>query len=51
MRTRFDGSMFNLTRLRAKTKTTECLNRKLIFVDDAIIVAHNESTLQSLINK
>jgi hypothetical protein len=49
--TRFDGSMFNLARLRAKTKTKECLNRELLFADNAAIVAHNESTLQSLINE
>jgi hypothetical protein len=42
--------MFNLARLRAKIKTTECLIRELLFAYDAAIVAH-ESTLQSLINK
>lgn len=50
IRTRFDGSLFNLARLRAKTKVTEILIKELLFADDAALLAHDEGTLQSLIN-
>ena len=44
---RSDGSLFNLARLRAKTKVRKVLVREMLFADDAAITAH---TLQELIN-
>lgn len=51
IRTRLDGSLFNLARLRAKTKTVEVLLRELLFADDAAITAHENETLQNLMDR
>jgi len=42
------GGLFNLSRLRAKTKTKRVLIRELLHVDDAVLVAHSEMHLQNL---
>ena len=38
-----DGSLFNLRRLHAYTKTLEQLFRDVLFADDAALVTHTES--------
>jgi len=50
LHTRSDGSLFNLARLRAKTKVRKVLLREMLFADDAALTAHTEEALQRLIN-
>lgn len=47
--TRSDGSLFNVARLREKTKVRKVLIRELLFADDAALTAHTEELLQRLI--
>ena len=47
---RADGSIFNISRLKAKTKIEQEVIKELLFADDAAIVAHDEATLQSLVD-
>ena len=51
LHTRSDGRLFNLARLKAKTKIREVLIRDMLFADDAAIAAHSESDLQKLMNR
>ena len=46
IRYRTDGSLCNLRRLQAHTKTLEQQIRELLFADDAALVAHTETALQ-----
>ncbi len=50
IRTRSDGNLFNLARLRAKTKVHRVLIREMLFADDAALTAHTEEALQRLIS-
>ncbi len=50
IRTRSDGNLFNLARLRAKTKVRRVLIREMLFADDAALTAHTEDALQRLIS-
>ena len=43
-----DGSLFNLRRLQAHTRTQKRLNKDLLFADDAVIAAHTEQDLQRI---
>jgi hypothetical protein len=49
--TRHDGGLFNLARLRSKTKIKKVLLRELLFADDAALVAHSETSLQRLVDR
>ena len=48
IRYRTDGSLFNLRRLQAHTKTTKHLFREMLFADDAALAAHAEDTMQRI---
>ena len=43
-----DGSIFNLRRLLARTKTLEVITLDLLFADDRTLLAHTEEPLQVL---
>ncbi|KAJ7407950.1 hypothetical protein BTVI_61031 [Pitangus sulphuratus] len=46
IRYRTDGSLFNLRRLKAHTKTLNHLVHELLYADDATLIAHTEVALQ-----
>ena len=48
LHTRSDGKLFNLARLRSKTKVRTVLIREMLFADDAALVTHTEDALQRL---
>ena len=45
LRTRSDGRLFNLTRLKAKTKVREAVIRDMLFADDAAVTTHTQQEL------
>ena len=51
LHTRHDGKLFNLKRLRAKTKVTCVLIREMLFADDAALVSHTQEGLQCLVDR
>ena len=50
LRTRSDGRLFNLARLRAKTQVRKVLIRDMLFAGDAAVVNHTQEELQSLVD-
>ena len=48
---RLNGSLFDLCRLRAKTKTVERLVTEALFADDCALMAHTEVDLQLIVSK
>jgi hypothetical protein len=51
IRYRLDGSLFDLRRLTAKTKTMKRLILEALFADDCALLAHQESHLQAIVDK
>ena len=51
IRYRLDGSIFDLRRLTAKTKTLTGLLREALFADDCALMAHKPSALQIMVDK
>ena len=49
--TRYDGSLYNLARLKAKTKTNCVPITELLYADDSALLAHSENEMQGIINK
>ena len=50
IRFRSDDGIFNLQRLKARTKVSLLLLRELLFADDYALIAHTEEELQSILN-
>ena len=50
-RYRIDGSLLDLRRLTAKTKTVKKTVLEALFADDCALMAHRESDLQIIVNK
>ena len=48
-RTRSDGDLFNLRRLKGKDKTQELLIQELLFSDDSALVTHSLQAMQDLL--
>ena len=48
--TRADGRLFNIARLKAKTKIRKILLRELLFADDAALISHTADGLQNLVS-
>ena len=51
LRTRSDEKQFNLSRLKAITKTQLKLLRVFLFADDAAVVAHSAKELQQMMSR
>ena len=51
IRFRRDGSVSNLRRLLARTKTMEELITELLFADDCALLAHTEEALRHIVNR
>ena len=51
LHTRSDGKLYNLARLRAKTKVRHVTIREVLFTDDAAMGTHMEEALQRLIDR
>ena len=51
IRTRSDGKLFSIARLRAKTKAYVVLIWELLFADDTALTSHSEEGLQHLVDK
>ena len=50
-RYRLDGSLFDLRRLRAQTKSVKRRIVEVLFPDDCALLAHSEADLQAIVNK
>ena len=48
---RSNGRLFNLARLKARTKVRKALIRDLLFADDAAVVTHTQRELQLLMDR
>ena len=51
LRTRSDGRLFNLARLRAMIKLRKVLARDMLFADDAAVATDTQKELQSLMDR
>jgi len=51
LHSRSDGQLFNISRLRAKTKVRKVHIRDMLFADDAALASHHEQGLQRLMDR
>ena len=51
VRFRYDGSIFDLRRLSAKTKTLNSLIYEALFADDCALMAHKPGDLQAMLDR
>ena len=49
MKTRSDGKLFNLSRLKASSRTRELCVRELLYADDSALVATNHEDIQEIV--
>ena len=49
--TRSNGNLFNLSRLRAKSKVRKVLIREMLFANDIALTSHTETGLRDLIRR
>ena len=50
IRSRSDRKLFNLARLRARTKTRTKLITELLFADDTALIAHDPAKMQQMVD-
>ena len=48
IRSRTDGNVFNLRRLKSKTRTSKVLIRDFLFADDCALLAHTVDDIQAI---
>ena len=51
IRTRSDGKLFNLSRLKASTKVREICVRELLYADDSALVATDAEDMQEIVDR
>jgi len=51
IRTRSDGRLFNIARLKTHSKTGEICNRELLYADDSALVAIEQGALQEIVDR
>jgi len=51
IRTRSDGKLFNIARLKTHSKTTESCIRELLYADDSALVATEQGVLQEIVDR
>jgi len=51
IQTRHDADLFKVSQFQAKTKTSQKIVREMLFADDSALVAHEEESMQVLVDR